>query len=81
MKRPRVLTVAEPLPWSPGLGTDVWQMFRGCIDGDLDAVQRLLRKDRRWSAVIMRIARPCISRFARTRWRSSSTCSTKAPTR
>ena len=45
MKRPRVLSVAEPLPWSPGLGTDVWEMFRACIEGSLDAVQRLLRKD------------------------------------
>ena len=45
MKRPRVLTAAEPLPWSPGLGTDVWEMFRACIEGSLDAVQRLLRKD------------------------------------
>jgi ankyrin repeat protein len=45
VKRPRVLTVAEPLPWSPGLGTDVWEMFRGCIEGNLDTVERLLRKD------------------------------------
>jgi ankyrin repeat protein len=45
MKRPRVLSVAEPLPWSPGLGTDVWEMFRGSIGGDLDAVRQLLRKD------------------------------------
>ena len=45
MKRPRALAVAEPLLWSPGTGTDVWEMFRGCIDGDLDAVRRLLRND------------------------------------
>jgi ankyrin repeat protein len=45
MKRPRVLSVAEPLPWSPGLGTDVWEMFQACIEGDLGAVRRLLRKD------------------------------------
>jgi ankyrin repeat protein len=45
MKRPRALTVAEPLPWSPGLGTDVWEMFRASVAGDLDAVRRLLHKD------------------------------------
>jgi hypothetical protein len=31
MIRPDALTKNEPLMWSPGLGTDVWDMFRAAI--------------------------------------------------
>jgi ankyrin repeat protein len=45
MIRPDELTRNEPLLWSAGTGTDVWDMFCACIAGDLDAVRRLLAKD------------------------------------
>lgn len=35
----------RPWMWSPGIGTDVWAMFRACILGDLDAVKRLVERD------------------------------------
>ena len=35
----------EPLFWSPGKGTDVWEMFCACIAGDLNTVKQLLEKD------------------------------------
>jgi ankyrin repeat protein len=43
--RPEALKANEPLLWSTGAGTDVWEMFCACIAGDLEAVQRLLQKD------------------------------------
>jgi ankyrin repeat protein len=46
MFQPEALKKSEPLVWSPGLGTDVWQMFCACIAGDLEAVKRLVDKDR-----------------------------------
>ncbi len=39
------LKKAEPLFWSPGIGTDVWEIFIACFSGDLDAVKRLIGKD------------------------------------
>jgi ankyrin repeat protein len=44
MIRPAVLKKSEPLKWSPGTGTDVWELFCACIAGDLDAVKRLVEK-------------------------------------
>src|SRR5688572_21204486 len=40
--RPEELTKNEPLLWSAGNGTDVWDLFCACAAGDLDAVDRLL---------------------------------------
>ncbi len=45
MDQPEALKKDEPLKWSAGRGTDVWAVFRACVDGDLDAVKRLLAKD------------------------------------
>jgi ankyrin repeat protein len=45
MTRPEPLKKDELLTWSPGLGTDVWEMFCACINGDLETVERLVDKD------------------------------------
>src|SRR5687767_5208656 len=45
MIQPRELKKDEPLLWSTGRGTDVWDMFRACASGDLAAVKRLLLND------------------------------------
>jgi len=43
--RPEVLNKAEPLTWSTGLGTDLWELICAAITGDLDTARRLLTKD------------------------------------
>jgi ankyrin repeat protein len=45
MIRPDALKKNEPLLWSAGHGTDVWELFCACIAGDLEIVVRLVRKD------------------------------------
>jgi ankyrin repeat protein len=45
MIQPDELKKNEPLTWSSGTGVDVWNLFCSCIDGDLDAVKRLVEKD------------------------------------
>ena len=45
MNQPDVLKKNEPLMWSPGRGTDVWEMFCACVAGDLAAVERLVKKE------------------------------------
>jgi ankyrin repeat protein len=45
MIQPEVLKKREPLTWSPGMGTDVWEMFCACITGDLETVRRLVEQD------------------------------------
>ena len=45
MIRPRELESPSPLKWSVGRGVDVWDLFRACLDGDLDAVTRLVTRD------------------------------------
>ena len=45
MTQPDALKKNEPLKWSTGTGTDVWALFCACIAGDLETVQRLLKKD------------------------------------
>ena len=45
MGRPEALAKAEPLKWSVGLGTDVWQLFCAAIAGDTTAIRQLLDKD------------------------------------
>src|SRR5882672_11065284 len=45
MTQPEELKKNEPLTWSTGKGTDVWELFRACIAGDLAAVQRLIGTD------------------------------------
>src|SRR5688572_5850676 len=45
MIQPRELQKDEPLLWSTGKGTDVWEVFRASASGDLVTVKRLLQKD------------------------------------
>jgi ankyrin repeat protein len=45
MTQPEDLKKSEPLLWSTGTGTDVWELFCACIHGDRSAVRRLLDKD------------------------------------
>lgn len=45
MRQPEALKKNEPLIWSSGTGTDVWEMFCACLQGDLETIKRLLRKD------------------------------------
>ncbi len=45
MIRPDALTKNEPLLWSAGTGTDVWDLFCACIAGDLETVERLVSSD------------------------------------
>jgi len=45
MIQPNPLSQNKPLLWSPGLGTDVWEMFMACESGNLDRVKQLVEKD------------------------------------
>ena len=45
MIQPEALKRNEPLKWSPGTGTDVWEIFCACRTGDLETVKRLVDKD------------------------------------
>src|SRR6185503_17378948 len=45
MTQPAELNKNDPLVWSTGIGTDVWQLFEACVRGDLPTVERLIRKD------------------------------------
>ncbi|MBO0723243.1 MAG: ankyrin repeat domain-containing protein, partial [Blastocatellia bacterium] len=45
MIQPEALKKKESLTWSPGIGTDVWDMFCACINGDLETIKRLVEKD------------------------------------
>src|SRR6185503_8175266 len=43
--RPFDLKSEQTLLWSPGRGTDLWDLFQACIAGDLSAVQALVARD------------------------------------
>jgi hypothetical protein len=45
MNRPGKLKRNEPLTWSTGTGTAVWEIFCACIEGDLEALKRLVARD------------------------------------
>src|SRR3954466_3252370 len=45
MFQPEALTKNEPLIWSTGKGTDVWEMFVAAMNGDLPKIKSLLHKD------------------------------------
>jgi len=45
MYQPEELKKSEPLKWSVGNGTDVWELFCACVAGDMESVKRLLAKD------------------------------------
>src|SRR5262245_15665916 len=42
MIQPEELKRDEPLLWSTGKGTQVWELFWACVTGDLVAVERLI---------------------------------------
>jgi hypothetical protein len=42
MFRPDELSKDEPLLWSPGKGTEVWEMFCAARAGDLATIKRLI---------------------------------------
>jgi ankyrin repeat protein len=43
--QPEALKQRQPWMWSPGIGTDVWQMFCASMTGDLGEVKRLVASD------------------------------------
>ncbi|MGI8604601.1 MAG: ankyrin repeat domain-containing protein [Verrucomicrobiales bacterium] len=45
MTQPDALKSNDPLTWSPGRGTDVWEMFCACIEVDLKTIERLVSRD------------------------------------
>jgi uncharacterized protein len=45
MIQPEALKRTAKLTWSPGIGTDVWDMFGACAAGDLETVNRLVSRD------------------------------------
>jgi hypothetical protein len=45
MIQPELLKQKIPLVWSPGTGSDVWEMFCACIEGDLETVKQLVDRD------------------------------------
>ncbi len=45
MTCPEALGKNEPLFWSTGKGTDVWEMFSAAAKGDTPTIQSLLKKD------------------------------------
>jgi ankyrin repeat protein len=45
MVHPEELRKNEPLTWSTGTGTDVWDMFCAAIAGDVETIERLLARD------------------------------------
>lgn len=47
MIQPGELKRAQPMTWSPGMGTEVWRMFCAALTGDMGTIQRLVKKDPR----------------------------------
>ncbi len=45
MTRPEALSKNEPLVWSSGTGTSVWDMFQAAAAGDVPALRSLLSRD------------------------------------
>ena len=45
MIQPEELKNSEPLRWSAGTGTDLWELFCACIAGDMPTIGRLLAND------------------------------------
>src|SRR5262245_50123129 len=45
MIQPEELKNDAPLLWSPGNGTEVWNLFCACAGGDLETVERLVNKN------------------------------------
>src|SRR5262245_19171092 len=47
MVQPEELKRNEPLVWSVGRGTQVWELFCACAEGDLAKVERIVEEDPR----------------------------------
>lgn len=45
MIQPDALKKNEPLQWSAGIGTEVWEMFCAAITGNLETIKRLVEKN------------------------------------
>jgi ankyrin repeat protein len=45
MNQPDGLKTDQPLVWSTGTGTDVWQMFCAASSGDVKTLEKLLQRD------------------------------------
>jgi ankyrin repeat protein len=45
MSRPEELKKSEPLKWSAGTGTEVWDMFCAAITGDVEMIRRLVNRN------------------------------------
>ncbi|NIJ54760.1 ankyrin repeat domain-containing protein [Dyadobacter arcticus] len=45
MKQPEALTKDEPLFWSTGIASDVWEMFVAAKTGDLETIKKLVETD------------------------------------
>lgn len=43
--RPEELKKDEPLKWSTGTGTEVWEIFCAAVAGDLETIQRLVNRN------------------------------------
>ncbi len=43
--QPEALRTSEPLLWSPGKGSEVWEMLRAAAAGDLGTLRRLVERD------------------------------------
>jgi hypothetical protein len=81
MIQPDELKKSEPLKWSPGKGTDVWEMFCACIAGDLAAVQRLVANDPTLVRSSYAYRTPLYFAVRENQVPSSNSCSFMAPTR
>ena len=64
MIRPEELKNNEPLMWSAGTGTDVWEMFCACIAGDLDTVKAAADQRSVTRAVPLRVSHADLLRGA-----------------
>src|SRR5262245_27557470 len=45
MVQPEELKTSEPLLWSVGKGSQVWDLFCACAEGDLPTVERIIGED------------------------------------
>ncbi len=45
MHQPEDLKSDQPLLWSSGRGTDVWEMLQASATGDVESIEKLLKKD------------------------------------
>ncbi len=66
MTQPEALSKNEPLFWSTGKGTDVWDMFCAAMTGDLQTIKSLLSKNPYLIRINIITAIPCLLQFVKT---------------